>query len=1810
MVSANAVADLGVSLDYNIFVEQNLTSQNSQSNGRVAAGGNVTLNGYGVATVVSVPAQGAALLVGNDLSFSNGRVYHGGILAGGDVSGVNAAVVNGLVAGATIQGSAQLPFSFQTEFNNLRAISNTLSAAETNGQVEYLYGGVRISGDCSSNIQVFNIDAAQLKTSNHIVINCVPSGATVVFNVSGISNPSMMNMGNLVWNFHGATSLSFANVAVPGLILAPIANIDTTWGAISGTVIGKSWTGSFSLEHRPFTGNLLPLLQQAPTDSDNDGVPDATDVCPSTSLGETVNAVGCAPSQLDADADDVNDDLDQCPATPQGEVSNAEGCAPSQLDTDGDTINDAIDQCPETPEGEAPNSDGCAPTQLDSDTDGVNDALDQCPATPQGEAVNEQGCAPSQLDADGDGVNDSIDQCPATPQSETPNAQGCSLTQLDGDNDGVNDALDQCPATPQGETPNAEGCAPSQLDADNDGASDAVDICPNTPNGEAVNAQGCSLSQLDTDNDGVSDALDQCPATPVGETPNEQGCALTQLDSDNDGANDAVDQCPATPVGEQANAEGCAPSQLDTDNDGVNDAIDQCPATPEGEQANADGCALTQLDSDNDGVNDAIDQCPSTPEDEQANTEGCAPSQLDTDNDTVNDAIDQCPATPEGEQANAEGCALSQLDTDNDTVNDADDQCPATPAGEQANAEGCAPSQLDTDNDGINDAIDQCLSTPIGEQVNSEGCALSQLDTDNDGVNDAVDQCAVTPVGDTPNAEGCSPDQIDTDNDGTPDYLDAFPNDPNEATDLDGDGIGDNADTDRDGDGVLNENDSFPNDPTESQDTDGDGIGDNADPDLDGDGVNNEDDYFPTDPDASSVPAVQISSPGTLITVGSSPIRITGTVDDLNATLIINGVEIAQNNGSFEADVAIEEGANNIIVRAIDERNNEGTATITVSLDKTPPYITVQSPEKGGKVFTDSISVSGLVNDIVRGTVSADEANVQVSSSLGNVTASVSNRSYLAENVQLQVGENQITITAQDAVGNQSADTFTVTYEPQQEKVIELVSGNAQSAEIQTNVAEPLTVKLTENGQPVIDKTVVFRVTEGDGLLQPGTDSEGNGAVVATNAQGIAQVNYKLGSRAGTGNHKVMARAVGFKGEVQFYQSANYGDGIQMGVIAGNNQRGSVRQPLAQPLVLAVTDAGANLIPNVEIGFEVTSGSGVFSNGENAFTTTTDMDGRASAIFSLGAEEGLDEQRVTARLTGTNARVSFTLSGFVPGDPSQTKISGVVLNNQDTPMPSVTIRVDGSNRQAVTDQEGLFTIDQVPVGPVHLLVEGSTTSISGEWPSLSYNLVTVPGVDNPMASPIYLVEIDTDNAVFIGREDTVVTHPELPGFELDVKAGSVTFPDGSKEGMLSITRVNANKVPMPPPNGMQPQLIVTIQPHGAKFDPPARLTLPNTDGHSPLAEVEMYSFDHDLEEFVTIGLGTVSKDGSSIVSNVGVGVIKAGWHCGSGPGGNACGHDCTPCNDCNQQCVCEFADNDPRLDSECQACEKLADNKGRAIPANEGGSCSSQTNTNPRDCRGPGCKNGICDPFNAHVDETSALVNTPFDCKKPKCDQGAPKDDFDVGDIDPGDVQCKFCDINSISLRDKPNTPIFTPTALRTPSVIQVPWTGSWGGNRDNVASPGATPNVNMSCQSICVNGQERWRIEGDIQPNWDIYVSTNVVVPACATSTTARVMGNVARTTTHESDHTALLMPTLMTARMQLGSVHNTLAICRSEIANTTAQLTADFRAASGHNHGVFIGDTRYYADCDASNRAAEYACGTGPSPNLCINALGSNTY
>jgi len=153
--------------------------------------------------------------------------------------------------------------------------------------------------------------------------------------------------------------------------------------------------------------------------------------------------------------------------------------------------------------------------------------------------------------------------------------------------------------------------------------------------------------------------------------------------------------------------------------------------------------------------------------------------------------------------------------------------------------------------------------------VSSEACLLDSdsdrapdrddEDDDNDGMLDQNDFCNpgmidwLSGLVEDSDGDGCrdSDEDLDDDNDGRLDDLDAFPFDPTEQDDTDGDGLGDNSDfdddndglsdsleydigtdplvVDTDGDGVSDKDDVFPLDESEWEDSDGDGTGDNSD---------------------------------------------------------------------------------------------------------------------------------------------------------------------------------------------------------------------------------------------------------------------------------------------------------------------------------------------------------------------------------------------------------------------------------------------------------------------------------------------------------------------------------------------------------------------------------------------------------------------------------------------------------------------------------------------------------------------------------------------------------------------------------------------------------------------------------------------------------------------------------------------------------------------------------------------------------------------------------------------------------------------
>jgi OOP family OmpA-OmpF porin len=143
---------------------------------------------------------------------------------------------------------------------------------------------------------------------------------------------------------------------------------------------GWKSTPDWQAQQAAFAVSRTPLR-----DSDADGVPDDSDMCPNTPRGVVVDAHGCP---VDSDGDGVPDGLDDCPGTPGAAYGRVDihGCP---IDADFDGVPDYLDRCPDNSIGATVDSVGCP---VDSDGDGVPDGLDDCPNTLPGTPVDRYGC--------------------------------------------------------------------------------------------------------------------------------------------------------------------------------------------------------------------------------------------------------------------------------------------------------------------------------------------------------------------------------------------------------------------------------------------------------------------------------------------------------------------------------------------------------------------------------------------------------------------------------------------------------------------------------------------------------------------------------------------------------------------------------------------------------------------------------------------------------------------------------------------------------------------------------------------------------------------------------------------------------------------------------------------------------------------------------------------------------------------------------------------------------------------------------------------------------------------------------------------------------------------------------------------------------------------------------------------------------------------------------------------------------------------------------------------------------------------------
>jgi len=283
---------------YNAYVLGNIGSSTSaytsDSQGAIAAGGNVYLNSVSVDT--NGINAGTAIVTGGNLTLSSGTIT-GSADVGGNAT-LSAATVTGSVQAqgtvstgnmstpTVVTGSAAAtPINFSALATDTKAESISLASlaqqAQTAGTAGTVSGtnNLTLTGTASG-VNYFNLTAAQMAalSSGSLTIDNTVAGATDIISVSG-SSVTVGAPGNFGFSYQGtasasstlfdfsqASSLAIAN-SFDASILAPTATVSFTNGNLTGVLVAGNLASTpyqdGALQSAAFTG-ILPSAAPAP----------------------------------------------------------------------------------------------------------------------------------------------------------------------------------------------------------------------------------------------------------------------------------------------------------------------------------------------------------------------------------------------------------------------------------------------------------------------------------------------------------------------------------------------------------------------------------------------------------------------------------------------------------------------------------------------------------------------------------------------------------------------------------------------------------------------------------------------------------------------------------------------------------------------------------------------------------------------------------------------------------------------------------------------------------------------------------------------------------------------------------------------------------------------------------------------------------------------------------------------------------------------------------------------------------------------------------------------------------------------------------------------------------------------------------------------------------------------------------------------------------------------------------------------------------------------------------------------------------
>ncbi len=390
---------------------------------------------------------------------------------------------------------------------------------------------------------------------------------------------------------------------------------------------------------------------------------------------------------------------------------------------------------------------------------------------------------------------------------------------------------------------------------------------------------------------------------------------------------------------------------------------------------------------------------------------------------------------------------------------------------------------------------------------------------------------------------------------------------------------------------------------------------------------------------------------------------------------------------------------------------NSGTNTVTVSVTEIQRKQTFNAKGIGTPKKLEIVAGDGQqglpgaalekpllveVRDQSNKPVSGVEVSFSVSSgggtlSASSVTTDSSGRAESTLTLGPNLGANTVTVSV---IGIQEGQTFTAEG-VQIPKTFVIVSGENQQGLPGTALEQPFVVEVRDPwDKPLPGTEVTFSVSSGGGTLSATT--------ATTDSDGRAESILTLGPNSGM--NTVTVSVAGIQ-EGQTFTA----EGIQIPktfvIISGSDQEASPGAALTNPFVVEVKDQSDKPVSGVEVTFSISRGGGTLS----VTSTTTDSNGQAESILTLGPNPGTNTVEVT--VTGVQGKQTFTTEGVqipktfqiisgenqqgLPGDPLVNPFVVEVLDPSDSPLPGVQVTfsvTSGGGRlnatTATTDSDG------------------------------------------------------------------------------------------------------------------------------------------------------------------------------------------------------------------------------------------------------------------------------------------------------------------------------------------------------------------------------------------------------------------------------------------------------------------------------------------------------------------------------------------